>query len=271
MVTFLFWNLNQKPIVRTVAKIAEHYCIDVLMLAECTIPPTDLLTTLNPTGKADYHYAPGYLCHKIQIFSRFSADFISPLFESDRLTVRHLTLPGHVDILLAISHFPSKLYWSNESQALECVALADSIRQVENRAGHSRTILVGDLNMNPFEDGIVSAIGLNATMARSIAKRHHRVVQMKKYPFFYNPMWGLLGDNRSGSPGTYYYASSEHKAYFWNMFDQVLVRPGLLDGFDSNDLCILDSDGEVPLSNAEGLPDSKNFSDHLPILFKLAL
>jgi hypothetical protein len=56
-------------------------------------------------------------------------------------------------------------------------------------------VLVGDFNMNPFQEGVVAANGLNAVMARRVAaRRRTRVVQEREYPFFYNPMWGHFGD-----------------------------------------------------------------------------
>ena len=53
-------------------------------------------------------------------------------------------------------------------------------------------------------------------------------------------MWGLLGDGSRGPAGTFFHRHAEQEAYFWNMFDQVLVRPALLDRFDFKDLAILD-------------------------------
>ncbi|MBI2808325.1 MAG: hypothetical protein HYX68_25335 [Planctomycetes bacterium] len=53
------------------------------------------------------------------------------------------------------------------------------------------------------------------------------------------------------------------------MFDQVLVRPELMDRLD--DLRILDSDGEVSFLNHAGRPDRNTASDHLPILFRLRI
>jgi hypothetical protein len=76
---------------------------------------------------------------------------------------------------------------------LECTELARTIGDEERHAGHSRTIVVGDFNMNPFEKGLVGASGLRATMARTVAERASRVIQGKPYSFFYNPMWGAPG------------------------------------------------------------------------------
>ena len=132
-------------------------------------------------------------------------------------------------------------------------------------------MLVGDLNMNPFEDGVVGANGLHAVMSRKIAERQKRTVQNTEYKFFYNPMWSLFGDATAGPPGTYYYHSAEHVVYFWNMFDQVLIRPELLERFNNLDLKIVHSTDTLSLLSNSGGPDDKNISDHLPIFFKINL
>lgn len=142
------------------------------------------------------------------------------------------------------------------------------IKLYENELGHSRTILVGDLNMNPFEKGVVGAKGLHGVMARSIAKSGGRKILGRFYSYFYNPMWGFFGDGNRGPPGTYYYRRSQHVVYFWNLFDQVLIRPELLDKFKNEDLCILDHYGDKSLLSKNGLP---LISDHLPIVFKIDL
>jgi len=272
MITFLFWNLKKnKNLINYIKNLSLKYEIDVLMFAESLIEPDILLKTLNNQENSQfYHYAPG-LCSKIKIFTRFQSDFLVPLYESGRITIRHLKLPHIKDILLAVGHFPSKKHWGDSSQAFESVELSKDIIYAEQQIGHSRTVLVGDLNMNPFDDGVVSANGFNAVMTRHIAERKSRIVQNREYPFFYNPMWSLFGDGSPGSPGTYYYNSSEHKNFFWNIFDQVLIRPDLLSCFRNEELKILDSDGNTSFITSNGIPDDRIVSDHLPILFKLRL
>jgi hypothetical protein len=271
MISFLFWNLNQKPLQKLIAKLSSIYDIDIFMFAEFSIDYYELLLLLNKYSKNDYYYAPGIGCQKIHIFSRFSETFVSPLHESSDLTIRHLNLPGLSDILLAVNHFPSKLYWDETSQLIECIKLANSILDAENDIGHSRTILVGDFNMNPFESGVISSEGLHAVMSRNIASKGKRVVKKKEYPFFYNPMWNFFGDASPGPAGTYYYTKSTHKVFFWNIFDQMLIRPDLLKYFDNDDLMIITSIEDTNLLGRNGFPDKNKGSDHLPIFFKLSI
>lgn len=162
-------------------------------------------------------------CEKITIFTKFPRKFIQPISEDSRLTIRHLKLPGAIDILLSVVHFPSKLHWRESSQTAESVYLSETIRRAEANVGHSRTILVGDLNMNPFEAGVVNANGLHGVMSRRIAQKRSRKILQKEYPFFYNPMWGLFGDTKSEPPGTFYYTNAEHTCFFWHMYDQIFT------------------------------------------------
>ena len=55
------------------------------------------------------------------------------------------------------------------------------------------------------------------------------------------------------------------------MFDQVLVRPDLLDRFDPGDVQIIQSANGTSLLTASGQPDRKRASDHLPLFFSLRL
>jgi hypothetical protein len=108
-------------------------------------------------------------------------------------------------------------------------------------------------------------------MTRQLATEPGRRIESVRYPFFYNPMWSLFGDGSPGPPGTYYYRSSEQIAYFWHIFDQVLLRPALLSFFRNERLKILSGDGTVSFLGERGVPDRKSASDHLPILFELDL
>ncbi|OQY55735.1 MAG: hypothetical protein B6245_19390 [Desulfobacteraceae bacterium 4572_88] len=91
------------------------------MLAECSISPATLLTSLNPSGsRAEYDYVPNINHEKIKIFTKFSNEFISLKLEGSRFVIGHLKLPERTDILLSVTHFPSKTHWSESSLTAEC-------------------------------------------------------------------------------------------------------------------------------------------------------
>jgi hypothetical protein len=272
MVSFLFWNTGGRRLEGTVARLARRHEVDVLMLAECPTAVGPMLLALNAEETA-YRFAPTIeQDHPLKVYVRFSEELLAPLQDAKRLTIRELRLPGVDPVILVVAHAPSKLWMSPDSQHEYLVELAATIRSVETRMGHSRTILVGDLNANPFEPGMIGAAGLHAVMTRRRALRGSRRVQDRERPYFYNPMWGRFGDASHGPPGTCHYDAGGYVSYFWNVFDQVLVRPGLLPGFRSEDVEVLTEDGEVSfLAGPDEAPDREQFSDHLPLLFGLSL
>jgi hypothetical protein len=250
--------------------MALTHGVDVLMLAECEIDPAEMLAVLNGAGGGTYCF-PFSAGSKIRIFTRLPESSLTVAFNDplERLTIRRLDVGDPPGLLLAAVHFPSRRNWDRHDQTLESTVLATDISRAEDETGHRRTILVGDLNMNPFDPGVVGAQALHAVMTRSLARREKRVVSGRPYWTFYNPMWGCFGDRTDGPPGTYYLPPSKPGNYFWNIYDQVLLRPTLMDMLE--ELRILDSDGYDSLLTPRGRPRKSDVSDHLPILFRLRL
>jgi endonuclease/exonuclease/phosphatase family metal-dependent hydrolase len=265
---FLFWNINGKPLTGLVGELAEIQGIDVIILAECDTDPSIVLSDLNTAPRTGFHF-PLTLCPRIVVFTRFAPEFLQPAFESERLSIRRLSLPNRRPILLVTAHLPSKLHCSEESQKFGCVDLANRIGIEEEKVGHRRTILVGDFNMNPFESGLVSFSGLNSTMSRRIASRQTRTVQGSERQFFYNPMWSLFGDAEGETAGSFFFDAGQDVNYYWNIFDQVLLRPELAEHFERSRLRIVKTVGPISLVQANGRPDKRKGSDHLPLLFEV--
>lgn len=129
--------------------------------------------------------------------------------------------------------------------------------------------------MNPFEGGMIAAGQFHGVMTRKLAERGRRQVTGRHHQFFFNPMWSLYGDENTGPPGTYYKWMSEANCYFWNAFDQVLLRPQLLGYFpperQRDNLRILTTDGTIDYLDVNGIPNRRLVSDHLPVMLRLEL
>jgi hypothetical protein len=270
MLSFLFWNLNGKSIQQLVASIAQDNFIDVVILAECSITYAELLEAMNEGQSIKYEltFSPS---PRLVLLSRLPHKSIKPVYDSGDVSIRRIFPPVGNDIILVAVHLASKLYQDTRDQALASTRLARLIDDTEQKIGHTRTVLVGDFNMNPFEDGVSGAEAIHGVMSKAVAKKETRVVGGQVRRFFYNPMWGKLGDTPPDPPGTYFYNSSRQINYFWNMFDQVLLRPELLPSFSDNDVKILTSAGTKSLLTAGGIPNASIASDHLPLTFSLSL
>lgn len=260
MTNFLFWNINRKPLGGLISTLAQQHDVDVIILAESGIEPMRL-------RGFEFAPSPGV---SVRVFTRFGHQFIRNVADGARYSIRELKLPGCIPVLIAMLHLPI-LNVNEKSQESECFMTALLIRDTEAHVGHERTLVVGDFNLNPFNAGIASAAGFNAVMHRDIARRGSRRIRGERYPFFYNPMWNHFGDERQPAAGTYYYDKSDHMAYYWHMFDQVLVRPALLSRLPVPAVTIPTSSGSVSLVGQNGRPDTRSGSDHLPIVFSLNL
>ncbi len=270
MPNFLFWNMARKPLTDSLARLAARHQTDVLLLAECALSPRQVLAALNKTEKVWSWVAPlAGQEQKVTIFTRFKPNLLAPRLDAPRWTIQELSWPDAPSVLVVAVHFPSKWNTDTGSQAFECIELANDIRAVETQVGHRRTLVVGDFNMNPFEEGMIAANGLHAQSSRVIALGGSRRVDGRDYRFFYNPMWNFWGDNGRGPGGTYFYRGSQIVSLSWNIFDQVLLRPELLPFFDGAQLEILTGDGEISFLTRAGTPTTRGGSDHLPIRFRL--
>lgn len=270
MAVVAFWNINKRNRQGLIGDLVREYEVDIVALAECEIDEGKLLYRLN-IGQERKYYPIDIIPSRVKIYSRYDAERFEPIKDSGGIIVRHLSLIGSEGILLVAVHLPSKSHRREVEQYINTTEVAKEVASAERIVGHRRTIIFGDFNMNPFEIGMIGAGAMNAVMDRRIAEKGSRVVSGKRYSFFYNPMWGKMGDVEDITPGTYYYNSGTELCMFWNMFDQVIVRPELLKDFDSKKLKIVTQVGEKSLVSESGIPRKSVASDHLPILFEVRI
>ena len=268
---FLFWNIKNGPVGGMLRDLANEHRMDAVILAECS-DRIGILEALNSDADNLFHLVDTKRS-RVAVYTRFPPHFVEYLSHAhDKyLAILRLGLPLRREFLLGAIHFPSKKELTAGDQQSMASRISTQLRLVENQVGHFRTVLVGDLNMNPFDAGMVSAEGFHAVMTRQIAKRSARVVRLETFPFFYNPMWGQLGDITDVPPGTFYRAGSAFIEYFWQTFDQVLIRPSLLECFDAGTLKVLTKWKSGSFLKNTGIPDRARISDHLPLLFELNL
>jgi len=106
-------------------------------------------------------------------------------------------------------------------------------------------------------------------MDRRVAESVERQVLGEPFKFFYNPMWGRLGDLGGRPPGTYFYSTGTARNLCWHMFDQVLLRPATSAAFDDDSVQILTRLGsQVSLTKRDVRTEPKDRTI-LPIVVRL--
>src|SRR5207253_1798908 len=105
MLTFLFWNIQKKPLLNRLARLTAGHCVDVLILAECEPESANVLTALNQSPGVSWHY-PLPEEPKLRVFTRLPQGSIRELFNhsSGRMTICEIQLTSSPPILLAAVH-----------------------------------------------------------------------------------------------------------------------------------------------------------------------
>lgn len=147
--------------------------------------------------------------------------------------------------------------------------LRSAIEKHEAQEANGDTLVIGDFNMRPYDEGMVVPLGLHAAPCMHAASKS-RTIDGEKYPYFYNPMWELLGNwSTSRQPGTFYWVNKTD-ATKWHLIDQVIVRPAFAQKLSSGKPYIHTKAGSIELLSKRGAIQ-KDISDHLPITISLSI
>lgn len=270
MASFMFWNVKKTSDPSLIAAACREHRVDVAMLAECEVPSANLVAAINRQSTADQtYYEVASLAVSLRFVTRFPVGSISPVSDDRRLTILHLKPPVGTPTLIVVVHVPSKLWLDSEDQYMFVRGLRKQIEDAELRIGHQNTFVIGDMNLDPFENAMVAADGFHAMMDKKIViQKNGRKFADKLWTMFYNPMWSRMGDDSNGPPGTYFYSRGGAIDYMWHTFDQVLLRPDLLKFFDHSRLHVLTEIAGTSLLSRLGL---SSHSDHLPIVVGLEI
>lgn len=222
MLSVLFWNLMGRRIEALCANLVHGHSVDVLVLAECQYPAA-VLRALNRTpGGRPFHWHQTVLKNRLAVFSRFPRTDVAEVESTQRYTIHALAAPPAAELLLVSVHAMSRLRASELEQTEELRRLARRLHEVEDARGHTRTLLIGDVNADPYDSRMQDAVGLHAHRFRQIAAQGSRRVAGVEYRYLFNPMWQFLGLQPPQPQGTYYRRKSLHDTRFWHVFDQVL-------------------------------------------------
>ncbi|MBR5222278.1 MAG: endonuclease/exonuclease/phosphatase [Clostridia bacterium] len=258
----LFWNTHKNEKINYIlSELIIENNVSIVVLAEYTAPMDELLTYMQGQGKTMFPYI-SVGCDRIKVIG--SIDNIKPGYQSKYTTIQII----NNDIILCGIHLPSKIYGGSEKKRDIIIReLIYNIQNTEDDIGTDRTIIVGDFNVNPYESSVIDATLFHGIPICCEANRKTRMIEDKEFRMFYNPMWNFLGDF-SEPYGTYYYVSNDTDNLYWNIYDQVLLRPSLRKSFVEKSLTIVTHTSSQYFLDKNKHPNKK-ISDHLPIIFEI--
>ena len=274
-VSFLTWNLKRQSNEKILSALGEIYTEhkpDFLLLGETGVEDKKIEALANGNLKS-VMLSPDKSI-RLYVNPIFNVNMVN---EEDVKDGRY----GHINerivffqceiekvkFVLVGVHFPSKLSHPPNTQYNIMKRWLGWIRGQEKICETNNSIIFGDLNLNPFDIAIYRDGGLNAHPTIDHSGRVK--------PLYYNPMWSTLGDfiYKSGEekvPGTYFYNLPIDNAddFHWNAIDAVLIKKSLVKHFSKKDLEIITGTTSHKFYESHKI-DATNYSDHLPLKFKL--
>ena len=200
--TILVWNFNTKKgdetrqlrttadYARVVADIAADQAADLIVLLECSISENTLLQALRARDASfEISFSPQ---QRFKCFARFARGRFALVKSDPRVIVGRLDYDPtqYADVLLASVHGAGGFHVSRDRQWMMVKVVRDVVEASEREAGHTRTLMFGDFNLNPYDKGMIdSDRGFGAMMNWELAEAHARDGTAR----WYNPMWRIMG------------------------------------------------------------------------------
>lgn len=258
----LFWNLKKNSNAQWIKHIIIENNVDIAVFAE--YENTDFEEVIrNLKNQFIRHDGKGG-CNKITLLCS-SNYHVTVKREQSRYTL-YSVYSEVFSINLVGVHLPSNPYGDANRRRVVIRDLVNDINELENENNHRRTIVIGDMNCNPFDEEMIQIDSFNAVLFKQLILQKELVdFENKRYRRFFNPIIHYLNEDTQ-SYGTYYYSSGSALIY-WNCFDQVLVRKELCDVIRRVDI-IREINGKKLIKR---IKPNDEISDHLPLLLNIDL
>jgi hypothetical protein len=159
MATFLFWNISKNNLTNDIVTLCHENEVDILILAESTIKETVLLKVLN-TGQRAKFIAPSNPSSYLSFFFKYPINSIQNVTDDGRISIYQISPPIGLKVLLVALHLPSKLYGTEDDQTYRATRVIQTIREAEEKMGHTNTLVIGDFHNHPFNNWGQSKINM---------------------------------------------------------------------------------------------------------------
>lgn len=273
-----FWNVLRKlsNLEVPITELIKENALDVVCFAETGTTSDQVHTIANFISKHTNtnwempHPSPP-LTRRTEIISHLPKSYIATKTVDQYYT--SFTLQGpNIDLLVFVVHFPSLLHKDRTDLNMTIRRQADKIRKEFLSSKVSGYFVLGDFNLNPYDEALIGADGFNATNDRQIVLRQQRTIDGISYPYTYNPCWALLGQENGNVPGSYYLNSPGGTFQHWHTLDQVIFCPNAVKSYVEKSICRIIKIGSTDLLRMDKTGVTRineSTSDHLPLIFEI--
>ena len=163
---FLFWNThNTKDINKILCSMIVEQKSNIVILAEYEDIIEDLLYNLDLNGVRMNVY-PSVGCERITILGN------TKNVRQSRQSRYYSMQIVDDDLLLCGVHLPSQMWTDERTQTLAFQSVVQDIELAEKESGIDKTVVVGDFNQNPYDDGCLGAFGFHGIPVADEAQKY---------------------------------------------------------------------------------------------------
>ena len=268
----VFWNTNCirsneikfDVITESILDIVNENNVDLLILAEYTPDINRLCHMANIASRKQFKPLQS-LNGNTRIYGLIRSNYKVEHLQDHECYMIIKILTNTYTLIIAMIHGVSKLHYRDKDQEALMRMFHSDIAVYENMHTCKNTIAIGDFNVNPFELACIDADCMHAIPFPEEVKNPSRKVIIGEKLKFYNPTWKFMG--KRNPPYTTYHYSADGRLgnFYWNAFDQVLIRPSLIKAFNESTFSIITQTKNHSLINRTQKPNKLNYSDHLPL------
>lgn len=277
-IRILSWNYQGKTNkykLGALRQLVTENNIDIVVLQEASgIKISSILSTTH----SEVGYMMGKISAGVRVFLRHSMFAHTPAqlgYYNKYALINLRPVNSQNSFNLIAVHLYSKVGRTERKQMWENLDFIEEINKWEKSTGTDKSIMIGDLNHNPYDGNMLDPNVVNSRDSRNVISHQKKFKPIgSKDSYWYNPMWNMLGDHDPYTsskrvPGTYYF-NKEDETPIWNMLDGFMLRPSLMENIDFSESKVISGTSSYPFvkSLVTGKNDSfihEYYSDHLPI------
>lgn len=255
----MYWNTNGFIDFKTFNELLVEYAPDILFTSETS---EELINNFKDEfDKIGYINQENPGCERVKIFARKN------LYCELGIQNKFYTSIIVNNITIISVHLPSQMFHHLES-------LRDYLRKFRNKidseignSSEKSILIIGDLNVNPYEPALINFDGFMATNSIKARGKIKTIDSEDAREPYYNPSWRLYSNNMF--PGTKKFprpSGSSYDIIEFHLLDQVLISNKLKDSIEEDKIEIITSTSSYKLLNEQY--NRVDYSDHLPLFYQ---
>lgn len=260
ILNILFWNLGKNDNSQYLAQCINERKIDFAILSEYeNLNISYVLHKLNNK----YRHIPGMGgCDKITMLALNDID-VHIQREQTRYAMYSVEKDG-IDLIIVGTHLQDRRNSDSAQRISTAGRLMNDLENLEKRKQCKKSVIIGDLNANPYDEELLQMNAFHAVLFKDVIKAAEtRTIGGIRYRRLYNPILHFLSEDTKNYGS--YYNTQESSTPTWHCLDQILVSKALADTIKS--LEYLRSIGNSSLI-AQQKP-KREISDHLPLFIQI--